>query len=474
MVYFDEKKKINKGMGMFQVGNQEGRNIRDNTLVVHAVINETLRNKSQIDIQFTDIKQCFDSIWLDEATNDLFDSGMTSRSLNLLYEGNSKTRMCVETPFGRSERVQLNKVVMQGSVPGGVICSNQLSKLCNKLYMEGNVYMYKNKIPVPPLAMVDDIASIATCNSVDALACNIKTDSFIQRKKLESQVGDGKYQWIHVGPDQCKSRYMVEGNPTTQAETYKYLGDHMSNGWKMLYKKRLEKAQGYSITCEAMCSEMSLGFQLYTIAKLLHKSIFVNGSLVNMETWPNCTEERIGSFERIEQAYFRKILRAHSKTAIEAIYLELGVIPLRYQLMKKRIMYFRDIMDRDDDEITKKIVTLQKKDCEVGDFYSQVKRDMNEVGVTEQDMLEGKATLKSVVVEKTKKAAYHYLINKASKHSKVREDIYTDIEGADHYNNPRFTTDLSNLLFRFRTRTFMVKNNFRNNYVNTNILCPLA
>ena len=242
----------------------------------------------------------------------------------------------------------------------------------------------------------------------------------------------------------------------------------------MLYKKRLEKAQGYSIMCEAMCSEMSLGFQLYEIAKLLHRSIFVNGSLVNMETWPNCTNERIVSFERIKQAFFRKILRAHSKTAIEAIYLELGVVPLRYQLKKKRIMYFRDIMDRDDEEITKRIVTLQKKDCDAGDFYEQVKRDINEIGVTEEEMLESKAKLKIVVSDKTKRAAYRYLIDKASKHSKVREDIYTDCEGAGHYNNPRFTPELSNLIFRFRTRTFMVKNNFRNNYANTNILCPLC
>lgn len=77
-------------------------------------------------------------------------------------------------------------------------------------------------------------------------------------------------------------------------------------------------------------------------------------------------------------------------------------------------MYFRDIMNREDDEITKKIVTLQKKDCEVGDFYSQVKRDMNEVGVTEQDMLESKAKLKSVVVKKTEKAAYQVNIQDLS------------------------------------------------------------
>ena len=106
--------------------------------------------------------------------------------------------MCVETSFGRSDRVKLNKVVMQGSVSGGFICSNQIAKICNKLYEEGDVYMYREKIPIPALAMVDDIASVAQCNSITALNCNIKTDTFIQRKKMECQVGDGKCQWVHI------------------------------------------------------------------------------------------------------------------------------------------------------------------------------------------------------------------------------------------------------------------------------------
>ena len=86
-------------------------------------------------------------------------------------------------------------------------------------------------IPVPPLAMVDDIASIAACNIVAALTCNIKTDSFIQRTKSESQVGDGKC--IHVGNGTCKSRNVVEGNPTTQAETYKHLEDHTGSSFSV-------------------------------------------------------------------------------------------------------------------------------------------------------------------------------------------------------------------------------------------------
>ena len=474
LVYFDEQEQISTSMGPFQVGNQKSRNIRDHTLVVHAVVNEAHSEKLCIDIQFTDIKQCFDSIWLEEAMNDLFDSGVTTRSLNLFYEGNKRTRMCVETQFGQSDRVELGKVVMQGSVPGGLICSNQLSKLCNKLYKDGDVYMYRGKVPIPALAMVDDIASIALCNSIGAITRNVKTDSFIQRKKLESQIGDGKCQWVHIGSDICRSEYSMEGNNITQAPHYKYLGDCVANKWKILYSKRLDKAHGYSSTCLAMCTEMSLGFELYRIAKLLHESIYINGSLVNMETWPHCTNERIESFQRIEQTLFKKILKAHSKTPTEAVYLELGILPFRYHLMKKRILYLHDIMNRKTEELTAMIVDAQRENPHPGDFYLQVMGDMGRLGILHGDMASSKETLKTKLKHRAKQCAFVELLEKAKNHSKVREDIYTNLEGASHYNNPIFTPDLSNLLFRFRTRTFMVKNNFRNNYKNTNTLCPLC
>ena len=41
-------------------------------------------------------------------------------------------------------------------------------------------------------------------------------------------------------------------------------------------------------------------------------------------------------------------------------------------------------------------------------------------------------------------------------------------------HDARFTPDLVNLLFKFRTRMFHVRNNFRNKYKQTNTLCPLC
>ena len=151
-------------------------------------------------------------------------------------------------------------------------------------------------------------------------------------------MGAGKCQWVHIGDHVCNSSYSVDKKDITQAIEYKYVGDYIANKLETLYTKRWEKAQGYSASCLAMCTEMSLGYRLYSTAKMLHMSIFVNGTLLNMETWPRFTNNRMETFERVEQNYFRRILKAHSKTPIEALYLELGVAPLRFQLMKKRVM----------------------------------------------------------------------------------------------------------------------------------------
>ena len=68
--------------------------------------------------------------------------------------------------------------------------------------------MYGGIIPMPALAMVDDIMNVSLCDSVDGIQKNVKVDEFIKSKKLESQVGEGKCQWVHIGKNTCESVYV--------------------------------------------------------------------------------------------------------------------------------------------------------------------------------------------------------------------------------------------------------------------------
>ena len=474
LIYGEEYDEISKNMGCFQVGSQKGRNIRDHTLVLHAVINEARNMRINIDINLYDISQCFDALWLKETINDLYNSGVKNRNLNLLFEGNLETQMLVKTKFGNTERVTLEEMVMQGSVPGPILCSNQLSKLSNKTYVDGSVYMYMNKVPIPALVMVDDVLTIQVCGSVESIEMNAKCESFVKSKKLKFQVNKGKCQYIHIGSNECKSKYVANDKMICEVDSAKYLGDHISNRQEVLYEKRANQALMYVTNCIAMINEISLGYTYYSTAKTLYNAMFLNGTLINMETWTNFTEKRIQVFEKIEQYFLRKILNAHSKTAIETLYLELGIIPFRFHLYKRRILYYQFIMKRNEMELTKQIVNAQKLNQIHGDFYSQVAQNMNDLNIYEDDIGKNESKFKIFVKDRIEKVAFIFLMEKAKIHSKTNDKLYTNMKGSSYFSDQRFSTNLCNIVFMLRTRMYDVKNNFRNKYINENLKCPLC
>ena len=46
------------------------------------------KKKIPLDIIIADYKQCFDSLWLEECVNDLYDAGLTDDKLSLIYKLN--------------------------------------------------------------------------------------------------------------------------------------------------------------------------------------------------------------------------------------------------------------------------------------------------------------------------------------------------------------------------------------------------
>ena len=112
-----------------------------------------------------------------------------------------------------------------------------------------------------------------------------------------------------------------------------------------------------------------------------------------------------------------------TKTPIECLYLELGVIPLRFHLMMKRILYLHTIMQRSDDELTKQVVLCQKAENRKGDFYTQTKENMEYLSISESDMEESRNKIKEVLNKNTKLKAFQFLIEKAKTHSKVNEKL---------------------------------------------------
>ena len=106
--------------------------------------------------------------------NDLFDSlpkEQRTNKLSLLYETNCKTMVAVNTPFGLTERVEVNKIVEQGGVWGPIECANSIDTFGKECELEGKfMYEYKqnalkNHHPpnIPPLGYINDLLGVAKC-----------------------------------------------------------------------------------------------------------------------------------------------------------------------------------------------------------------------------------------------------------------------------------------------------------------------
>ena len=163
LIYNDEYKNLDKNLTDSNVGARKSRNIRDNIFVVNAILNSVKRDsENAIDCQIYDIEKCFDSLWLDEVINCLFEAGLQNDKLPLLFLENYNAEVAIKTNERMSRRVSIQNIIMQGSVWGSLCCVILMDKLGKLLYRDKPelVYYYKKLVGTPPLQMVDDILGI--------------------------------------------------------------------------------------------------------------------------------------------------------------------------------------------------------------------------------------------------------------------------------------------------------------------------
>ena len=127
------------------VGGRRDKNIRNHVFVVNGNINEVINGKAKpIDIEIIDYRQCFDSMWLSESINDLYDSGINDENLALIHASNNHNLVAVKTPVGLTNREAIEKIVMQGEVTGPGQCSNQIDTY-GKECIEEFKHLWDNK-----------------------------------------------------------------------------------------------------------------------------------------------------------------------------------------------------------------------------------------------------------------------------------------------------------------------------------------
>ena len=477
LIYNDEIEKIDSSLTDSNVGARKHRNIRDNIFVMNAIKNSlTKQNKEAYDFQIYDIEKCFDKLWLQEVINCLYENGLRNDKLPLLFLENLNAQVAVKSNGELSNRVNIQEIIMQGSVWGSICCVVLMEKLGKMAYSNPDLlFYYKNLVGTPPLQMVDDVMAIQKC-STKSLIINKTINTFIDLEKLS--LSKNKCHNIHIGNPKIECHSLrVNGQKMKNSRKETYLGDIIEDNTKTNANIEKRKSKGYGIVEEILTitNEIPLSHWKIKAGLLLRQAMLINGTLYNTEAWHNIKTKDIIVMEEVDKALLRGLLSAHAKTPLEALYLETNCLPIRFILKSRRILYLHNILQKNESELIRRVYEAQKDDPTPGDFCELVKDDCIDIGLnlSDEDISKHKKKeFQKLVKKKVREAAFSHLIMRKNNHSKMKGLNYKTLKLQEYMSSPIFNSESRNLLFRLRTRTVSgVKSDFKGVYTDT--ACPM-
>ena len=497
IIYNEEYETIDSHMSDSNIGARKEKNIRNHIFILNGIINEVNNNKNRaIDVVILDYKQCFDGMWLQDSLNDLYDAGVKDRNLAIIYEANRKNKVAVKTPNDITDRIEIENLVMQGETLAPLECSvsvDSFGKECQE--EEKYLFYYRDSIGIPSLAMIDDLVCISDCGLE-----SVKLNAFINAKSNSKkfQFGTEKCHKLHFGrKNLCPDLYLdtwkiqeslevntgkkvyndkadVESKIKTSEEE-KYLGDVITNDGKNTKNIAARRARGIGIVDKIFTylDEVFLGPFYYQAALMFRTSLLFSSILLNSESWYNITESDLQQLESVDHILHRKLLESPRSTPINIMHLELGTLPIRFEIKKRRVLFLQYILKQNKDDLIYKFFKAQLRDPSKGDWVIQVKKDLIEINLDmpfENIEEMSKNSFKIQVKEAINKTAFNWLMSKIRK--KGSEINYSNLKLQDYFIHSDWHIAQCNLLFVLRAHITPVKCNYCNKF--DDLSCPIC
>ena len=489
LIYGDKYDIIDDNMSDSQAGARRGKNIRQHNWVLNSVINDALKNKVELDLIVSDYAEAFDSLWADSVSNDLYDSGVKDDQLNLIYEADRASLVGVKTASGITDRRWVEKKVLQGEKLGPIKCGNsvdQIGKQC--LENEKYLHYYRNKVPVPPLSLIDDIIAIAKCGykSVE-MTSYLNTQTNIKKLRF----GVKKCFKMHIGKDHTKCPDLTIDNwklekkeeiisniwdmedteddiaNLKEVEHTRYLGEVVSNTGSQDRNIQTRVTRGLSAgeSIIQILQETCFGKYDCEVFLIFRESLLLSTLISNSETWNYITKKNIETLEAVDENLIRKKFELHPKTSKTFLYLDLGLVPIRFQIMQRRLGFLHFLLNENPDSLVHQILQEQLTNPVRHDWIELVEQDLIDLDIDNsmEEIKECPAEeFKRIVKERTEEKAFEYLSKLKENQSKMKNLKYKKLELQTYLkSNQNLTNSQVNFTLSARSRGLNLRDNFK-------------
>ena len=205
----------------------------------------------------------------------------------------------------------------------------------------------------------------------------------------------------------------------------KYLGDLISSDGTHTKNIQERRNKGYGVINQIIqiLEVTYFGKYYFEVAMILRESLFLSSLLLNSEAWVNYTEKDVRILEQCDELLLSRILECDANTSNAFKYLELGVIPIRFEIMKRKLMFFQYILKQNKNSMIYRILKAIEENPIKNDFVFTCKKYLEKLKMNVTfDELEkmSKLQLRRMLKERIKSEALVYLKNQQIKQEKKK------------------------------------------------------
>ena len=176
--------------------------------------------------------------------------------------------------------------------------------------------------------------------------------------------------------DTCDGDEIME-----EKDSERYLGDVISKDGENIknIQARVSKGTGIVRNILTMLDGIPFGKYHFEAGVILRNSLLASSMLFNSEVWYNVTNSELELLETVDLMLLRGILKAPKSTPKEMLFLELGLVPFREMIRRRRLGFLYYILTEDKDSMIFKFFESQRKNRTSNDWVTTVLEDMKKL-----------------------------------------------------------------------------------------------
>lgn len=385
----------------------------------------------------------------------LWNLGIQDKLFNLIYLLNEKCNIIVKTPHGTTSSSSCPKIVKQGTVLSGNLCTSSTGELNDNLNGTGATI---GNVNIKASLFVDDTWTPNT-NVLDSSVAHNQFVSFTKRKRLglnDKCVALG----INLKKDDPKPTLMVNGNEIEFVKSTKCLGDMVSDerSNKILIEFKTSKGKAALVSLLALCNETTFGIHYISLGLLLYNSMFMLSLLFNSEVWTRLSKTDINNLQLIQLKTLKRVTHMPNSTTNCFMFLELGILPVIYEIHKRKLMFLYHIQSLAEHDPVKKVYYQQKKLPFERNWTTEVDEIISKYNIRVDDITEiSRNVWRNRVLSEILPKAFEDLQLENSAKSKTKHLNYESLRPQNYVS--KLPGYLATFLMKIRSRTLTCRTN---------------